>query len=537
MLFNSLEFIFIFLPLVLAVFYFIGASGYAYSAQIFLTVASFGFYSYWNPAFLPFLVVSIIFNFVLSRTILQTGSRSDSQIKWLMGFRIALNLLFLGFFKYTNFFVNNLNSIFEMHIPHQEIKLPLAISFYTFTEIAYLVDVYKRRTEPANFKNYCFFVVFFPHLIAGPIVHYRDLMPRFLKNFKPEISTKKTYFSFDQEDFLKGLYLFIFGLFKKVVIADFVAKYSSPVFHLADSGLSPIGVAAWGGAFAYTFQIYFDFSGYSDMAIGLARMFRIRFPLNFNSPYQAESIIDFWRRWHITLSTFLRDYLYIPLGGNRKGPTRRYVNLSITMLLGGLWHGAGWNFIIWGLLHAIYLVVNHSWHNLRTSSQNGESFLKSVVSRGISFLAVLIAWVFFRAETFSGALRMLKSMFGVGGFSLPLQYETKLGPVSKILKSAGARFTPIAEGQFEGGKEIAVLVLLFLITQFLPNSQEIVGIVDPHVAHQPTLAMTRFKGMNRLFQLTFSPGVASGFLTGLILMLAIMSILLNRASEFLYFNF
>lgn len=302
----------------------------------------------------------------------------------------------------------NVNYVFYLGFNYTNIILPLAISFFTFQQIAYLVDAYRGEAREYSFLHYSLFVTFFPQLIAGPIVHHKEMLPQFAKN-----STYKFHFS----NFNIGLTIFIIGLFKKVVLADSIAIYSTPVFASADAGNNITFFEAWGGAIAYSLQLYFDFSGYADMAIGLAKMFGINLPLNFNSPYKSVNIIEFWRRWHMTLSRFLKDYLYISLGGNRKGS--KNLNLLLTMLLGGLWHGASYNFVIWGGLHGIFLIVNHGWqqfrhkvlnHDLKKSSKAGTLF-----SIGFTFLSVTVAWVFFRAESLQGALLIIEGMAGVNG--------------------------------------------------------------------------------------------------------------------------
>jgi alginate O-acetyltransferase complex protein AlgI len=333
MLFNSYTFIFIFLPITLLVFFSIGGKGHHRIAIAWLVAASLFFYGWWNPAYLSLILGSILFNYAVGVALSNLQAQSSASHltkKIILSFGILVNLFLLAYFKYANFFVDNLNSLSGSNFHLQTIILPLAISFFTFQQITYLVDAYKGETREYNFLHYCLFVTFFPQLIAGPIVHHREMLPQFVKN---------TIYKFNHQHLAIGLTIFFIGLFKKVVLADGVAVYATPVFEAAEQGVMLTFFEAWAGALAYTFQLYFDFSGYSDMAIGIARMFGIRLPLNFNSPYKSVNIIEFWRRWHITLSRFLRDYLYIPLGGNRKGKFRRYINLMITMLLGGLWHG------------------------------------------------------------------------------------------------------------------------------------------------------------------------------------------------------
>ncbi|HIE55101.1 MAG TPA: MBOAT family protein, partial [Chromatiaceae bacterium] len=355
MLFNSYIFILVFLPLTLVVYFAMGRLGYSRAAIAWLVGASLFFYGWWNPAYLGLILFSILFNYTAGVVMTRIPGEEGQRKKLVLAFGIAINLGLLGYYKYANFFVDSVSYLtgIEWHI--ETIVLPLAISFFTFQQIAYLVDAYKGETHEYNLLHYCLFVTFFPQLIAGPIVHHKEMLPQFMRD---------AVYRMRHQDLAIGITIFLVGLFKKVVIADGFASNATPVFQAADAGEVIGFLSAWTGVFSYTMQLYFDFSGYSDMAIGIGRMFGIKLPINFNSPYQALNIIDFWRRWHITLSRFLRDYLYIPLGGNRKGPARRHVNMMVTMLLGGLWHGAGWNFVIWGGLHGSYLVVNHFWRQI-----------------------------------------------------------------------------------------------------------------------------------------------------------------------------
>jgi len=317
------------------------------------------------------------------------------------GIGVALNLAALGYFKYANFFIENVDALFGVPLPLSSVILPIGISFFTFQQIAYLVDVMRGAPVERDLVSYTLFVAFFPHLIAGPLVHHAEMIPQFRRGRSVGLPLM----------IARGIAIFVVGLFKKVVIADSLAQLVSPVFAHADAGGSVTTSWAWLATLAYTLQIYFDFSGYSDMAIGLALLFGIRLPVNFRSPYRAASIIEFWRRWHITLSRFLRDYLYVPLGGNRRGQSRRYVNLMVTMLLGGLWHGAAWTFVIWGGLHGLYLALNHLWR-----AATDRRIVSTVLTRAAGWLATLLAvvfaWVFFRAGTLAGAWRMVVALVG-----------------------------------------------------------------------------------------------------------------------------
>lgn len=365
MLFNSYSFLLFFLPVVLAGFYAIGIWHHARSAQLWLIGASFFFYGWWDYHFLVLLIFSILFNFGVGRRLALSvlPAPGDTGRYWLLVSGISVNLALIGYYKYAGFLSDAIAMMSGADFHLTGIVLPLAISFFTFQQIAFLVDAYRHEAEEFDFQNYVLFVTFFPQLIAGPIVHHKEMMPQFSR-----LKIGQDFW----ESFAVGLSVFIIGLFKKAVLADGFAIYATPVFDLSLTGQKIDFLTAWAGALAYTFQLYFDFSGYSDMAIGLGLMFGIRLPLNFFSPYKALNIIEFWRRWHMTLSRFLRDYLYFPLGGNRKGKARRYINLMLTMVLGGLWHGAGWTFVLWGSLHGSYLIINHGWHAIKPDfgSQN-----------------------------------------------------------------------------------------------------------------------------------------------------------------------
>jgi D-alanyl-lipoteichoic acid acyltransferase DltB (MBOAT superfamily) len=411
MLFNSPEFIYLFLPIVLAGFFWLARWSHRIAAT-WLTATSLFFYGWWNPAYIGLLLGSIFFNYSMGLVLAREATRPESQRRArLLVLGVGANLALLGYYKYANFFLGATNALTGTSWNLGEIILPLGISFFTFTQIAFLVDAWRGIAREFNFIHYGLFVTYFPHLIAGPVLHHKEMMPQF--------GRAETY-RLNWENLAVGLTIFAIGLFKKVILADGVAVYARPVFAAAGDGTALGFLEAWGGALAYTLQLYFDFSGYSDMAIGISRLFGVTLPLNFNSPYQALNIVDFWRRWHMTLSRFLRDYLYIPLGGSRKGKPRRYVNLMATMLLGGLWHGAGWTFVIWGGLHGLYLVINHAWENLkqRLGLPAGRGWTRALAWT-ITFLAVVIGWVFFRAESLPAALNMLTAMFGMNGIVIP----------------------------------------------------------------------------------------------------------------------
>ena len=392
MLFNSYEFIFVYLPITLLGYYLTAKFIKNGAAKIFLIFASVCFYSYWDINNLPILLASIVVNYAFGRCL--TNNRSKKVL--MVG--IAFNLLFLGYFKYTNFILENINYLFNAGIAMKNIVLPLGISFFTFTQTAYLVDVYRGETKAYSKSDYLLFVTIFPHLIAGPILYHRDMIPQFSQAERYKINYKNLTY---------GILWFTIGLFKKVVIADKLAIYADRVFN-STADLTMLD--AWGGSLAYTLQLYFDFSGYSEMAIGLGLLFNYNLPLNFNLPYRATSIIDFWRRWHMTLSSFLKNYLYIPLGGNRTGHHLR--NIMITMFLGGLWHGAGWTFIFWGVLHRITISITHPRRKIKYTLPQWMNWL-------LTFNAVNIAWIFFRAASFNDALNILIAMFDINRFAYP----------------------------------------------------------------------------------------------------------------------
>ncbi len=388
MLFNSYIFIVGFLPITLLLYYLSAKKFGSQCARIVLILASLFFYSWWDIRTLPILLGSILVNYILAGRIL--NSKEKRRKAWLI-LGILFDLGLLGYFKYSAFAVETMNGIFHTGLAVPQIVLPLGISFFTFTQIACLVDSYRGEVEGYSRSGYFLFVTIFPHLIAGPILYHKDMIPQFMdeKNYR-----------INYENLNRGIAWFTLGLAKKVLIADKLSEYVGTAFANA-SQLSMVD--AWFASLAYTLQLYFDFSGYSEMAIGLGLMLNFKLPLNFNSPYQSTSIIEFWRRWHMTLSAFLKDYLYIPLGGNRTGHHLR--NILITMLLAGLWHGAGWTFIFWGGMHGLYICINHLWRKAGHSMPKPAGWF-------ITFMAVNIAWVFFRAEDFQTAFAILSAMFG-----------------------------------------------------------------------------------------------------------------------------
>ncbi|HJM39102.1 MAG TPA: MBOAT family O-acyltransferase [Planctomycetota bacterium] len=511
MLFNSPAFIFLFLPIVLLGFFSLGKRGFQKSAVTWLVFSSLFFYGWWNPAYLWLLIFSILFNFFLGIAL------ERRRKKAILVAGVAVNLGLLGYFKYADFFILNANAMFDLDVGGQKILLPLAISFFTFQQIAYIVDVYRGEVKERNFLHYALFVTFFPQLISGPIVHHAEMLPQF---------ARKESYKFRLSNLNFGLTTFAAGLFKKVVLADGISEYSTPVFEAADAGQLVTFFDGWGGLIAYSMQIYFDFSGYADMAIGIGAMFGIALPLNFNSPYRSRNIIQFWRCWHMTLSRFLKDYLYIPLGGNRKGS--RYLNLFITMLLGGLWHGAAWNFVIWGALHGAYLMLNHFWKHFSLKSKPKTlpkpSMLRAIFSTALTFLAVSFAWAFFRAETFAGALSLTKAILGQNGLMLPAVSQ---GFLPEFFQNSFSFFEGGGVLSFPSGWGFAWLLVLGGVIFFLPNTQEFIT-RERFTEEKEALAKGRASWTTSCL-----PAIVVGF----VLFVSIKIMVSVSESEFLYFNF
>lgn len=487
MLFNSYEFIFVFLPFVFFVYFYLLNKRLVIGAKAFLVSSSLFFYSWWNIAYLPLILLSMVFNYSLGSSLSKTIKIGKSfSKKALLTFGIFVNLSLLGYFKYADFFIENINYFSSLNLSSLNLLLPLAISFFTFQQIAYLVDSYRNETKEYDFLNYALFVSFFPQLIAGPIVHHKEMMPQFASKW----NLVKNY-----KNIALGVFIFSIGLFKKVAIADTFSIWATAGF---DEAVSLNLIAAWATSLSYTFQLYFDFSGYCDMAIGAALLFNIRLPINFNSPYKARNIQDFWRRWHITLSRFLRDYVYIPLGGNRKGEIRTYTNLLLTFLLGGLWHGAGWTFIIWGALHGFALAIHKVWQNLGFK-------MNKILAWFITFNFVNIAWIFFRAKDFESAIKVLSSMFSLDNIVLPEKLHKFLAAYDEVYFSFGKVFIDI-----QGKDKIMVYIILAFVLVLVFNNS-----------------------MQKM--LSFKPNYKEALLLIILFVYSVLS--LNKVSEFLYFNF
>jgi alginate O-acetyltransferase complex protein AlgI len=489
-LFNSAEYILLFLPLTILVYFSLNKNRYLLAAKVWLVMASLVFYAYWNVDYLSLLLFSVFFNYALGTVLGDLRQRS----KKVLVFGIFVNISLLGYFKYAGFFIENLQWITGYDVGFFHIALPLAISFFTFQQIAYLVDSYRGETKEYNFINYALFVTFFPQLIAGPIVHHREMMPQFakLRNLLP-----------DWKNISLGVFIFSLGLFKKVMIADTLAVYANQVF----DGAATLSFSdAWIGSLSYTFQLYFDFSGYSEMAIGAALLLNIRLPVNFNSPYKSSNIQEFWNRWHMTLSRWLRDYIYIPLGGNRVGEFRTMTNIFLVFLLGGLWHGAAWTFVLWGMMHGL---ANLGMRIIRLLNIKIHRF----IAWSLTFLFVNFTWVFFRAEDIGAAQRMIKGMFAfnaIGSWSsMTIQFYW-------LLFSA---------------------FIVFLI----PNVLEVSGYVKNHVKPKGDIKKHLFLKQigTDLFgaAFTFKNSVVWAILISVLMIISLTKLFTVPVTEFLYFNF
>ncbi len=492
MLFNSYVFLFVFLPLTLVAVHLAGRGGPRAVAGV-LVAASLIFYGWHLPGHVLLLTGSVAVNYGISRALHRRGGHRP-----LLALGVVLNLALLGAFKYLDFLVGTVNAALDSEIALLHIILPLAISFFTFQQIAYLVDVHKGEASPPTLLEYVLFVCFFPQLVAGPIVHHAELVPQFRSPQFGRLSAAGLGF---------GLTCFAIGLAKKTLLADSFAPVANAAFALAEGGAAPSFFEAWFGTLAFGFQIYFDFSGYSDMAIGLAMMLGLRLPINFAAPYRATTVVEFWRRWHMTLSRFLRDYLYIPLGGNRLGKVRRYVNLMATMLLGGLWHGAAWTFVFWGALHGAYLVANHAWRALGIR-------LPAAVGWLLTMMAVSVAWAFFRAESFAGAWSMVAGLAGLNGVVLAEAHRPLLGAAGEVLAGLGVSFSglPLVRLSYF---VVFPLTVGFLV--LMPTTQALMGYLAAagHSAWRPSPVRA----------------VAAG------LLLAAGTVGIAHTSQFLYFQF
>lgn len=472
MVFSSYVFIFAFLPVTLVTYFMLSKKNLALQ-HVFLVSASLFFYAFFNLSYLLIIVASIVANYILAKAMVAFGKHSKTVL--LIG--ILFNIGMLAYYKYYDFFVENINVAFGSDFVLKHILLPLGISFFTFQQFSFLISVYKGEEKIENFIDYSLFVSFFPQLVAGPIVLYGEMIPQFT-------AEENRFVNYD--NVARGLYMFSIGLFKKVVIADSVALFANNGFEITDIGFS----AAWLTAFSYSLQIYFDFSGYSDMAIGLGKMFNINIPRNFISPYKSESMTEFWRRWHITLGRALSTYVYIPLGGSRKGKVRTYRNLLVTFLVSGLWHGADWTFVLWGVLHGMCCVFERLFSNLLLK-------IPRAIKIPTTFLLVNFLWVLFRAPNFATAQSIYRGMFNV--------VNLDVSQISSLVFDGWINFPKIVDIVHI----IVVLGILYFIVFRARNSLE------------------RFE--------VFSPTVNTMLST--VLLLCVSVIHLSRENVFIYFNF
>jgi alginate O-acetyltransferase complex protein AlgI len=481
MLFHSPEFILVYLPITFIAFFLLSRIS-RFWAALWLALASLFFYGWWSAAYVALLLGSIVVNFGLGYAIghARAGGRPQRALSLLVCGVVA-NLGLLAYYKYANFFISTFISLSGHSLSLTNIILPLGVSFFTFTQLAFLIDVYRGIAVEYNFVHYALFVSYFPHLIAGPVLHHKQMMPQF---------ADANIYRMDAGKIGAGLSIFLIGLAKKAVLADSLAVFVEPVFGAARGETAITLFDGWLGALCYSFQIYFDFSGYSDMAIGLSLLFGVTLPINFNSPYKAANIIEFWRRWHMTLSQFLRDYLYIPLGGNRMGESRRQINIMVTMLLGGLWHGASWTFVFWGGLHGLYLIVNHLWRMVRPgheASGGGATGFGRLLGTALTFTAVTIGWVFFRSSSAAVAFNILSGMAGINGVTIPSQFTAIIPSLATFMRTQGTMAT-LGGGTIMGAAEQVGLVLISAVICFgAPNCQEMTG-------HQRLLAVAACAG-------------------------------------------
>lgn len=471
MLFNSYIFIFAFFPICIAAWYLLNHFKKYTLGKISLLISSLIFYAYYNVNYGLIIISSILVNYLLSHIMI--CSTKQVLRKFAFAFGLLFNIGLIAYYKYTDFMIDNINLLFKTDLPLMHILMPLGISFFTFQQLSYVIDSYKKDIPKYSLLDYSIFVLFYPQLIAGPIVLHDEIVPQI---------SSKTNKAFDFKIFSRGFYLFTLGLAKKVLVADFLSKFSSFAF---DTTSQITSMDAWIGVLAYTFQIYFDFSGYCDMASGIANMYGMELPMNFNSPYKAVDIIDFWDRWHITLTRFFTRYIYIPLGGSRKGTVRTYLNILIVFLVSGIWHGAGWNYILWGLLHGVANILNKIF----------KKPIKKIpiISRIATFVFVSITWVFFRAKNVSYALEMLKNMFSFSSFAVS---DTIKGNLS---------FVP-------GPWHIIALALIGIVIY---------------------LSMFSKNALEKSEK--FTPKLLNGVMTIILFVFSVLQ--LSQVSEFLYFNF
>lgn len=540
MLFNSYVFIFGYLPVTLIGFYALGHRSRAWAIG-WLIAASFVFYAWWRPLNVLLIAPSILVNYGLSRALLRLGDERPRTTRAVLVVGILFNLCFLGYFKYLNFLEGTINDVFGANLVLTHLILPLGISFITFQKIAFLIDVQAGRVTSFTLRDFALFVLFFPQLVAGPIVHYREMMPQF----------HKAACRFDAEDAAVGVSLFFFGLFKKVVFADSIAPLVTPIYTGAAHGTATSLVYAWLAALGFTLQIYFDFSGYSDMALGLARFFGVRLPVNFYSPLRATNIVDFWLRWHVSLTRFLTAYIYNPLvltltrrrlargkpvmSARRTTPAAFVTMLMfptvLTMFISGLWHGAGYQYVLWGLIHGVFLTINHAWRQVRPKFWPDSRSYARVARPGglvLTFFSVVAAMVMFRAQTVSSALVLWKGMLGLNGVTLPHAVYDHLGPLAGLAHAIGT--VPV----WASGRDLVDALLwtaaLLAIALLTPNTLQMLARYEPALGVKPRPGDPEPGGV-----LAWKPSAAWAIGLSVIAAAGILS--LGQLSEFLYWQF
>jgi alginate O-acetyltransferase complex protein AlgI len=502
MLFVSLQFVLLFLPLTIAGFFLL-AFRHPEMSVVFLALMSVVFFAISGGNSL-LLILSVLVNYALGAIISNARNAKKATATYWLVAALIFNLGTLAYYKYANWFIANISCLSGHQLTALDVMLPVGISFFTFTQIAFLIDCHAGKVRETKLPHYLLFVTFFPHLIAGPILHHSEMMPQFADTGNKRLVLKNC---------VLGLLLFLIGALKKLLFADGVSVFVGPIFDA--HGATPTPSEAWSAALAYALQIYFDFSGYTDMALGISLLFNIRLPLNFDSPYKATSIIDFWRRWHMTLSRFLRDYLYFALGGNRYGKFRRYTNLMITMLLGGLWHGAGWTFIIWGGLHGSYLMANHAVRASDMASSFSSKPWFVLAGRITTLLSVLVAWVFFRANDLGSAQRVLGGMINLR-VQEPASYVQDIQPGLLPLLAANPWIW---------------IIVLSVIAWTTPNSQEITAFADRFIdSYMKKINLPQFQSVP-----VFICFIC--FLTSMLIFAITLNVVRDAESPFIYFNF
>jgi alginate O-acetyltransferase complex protein AlgI len=551
MLFTSYEFIFLFLPVVVIGYFVLGRLAGRTPALVWLLLASIGFYALSRVHSLAIILPSIVFDYLLGRGLEHVDESKRALRASLLAVGVAANIAFLGYFKYRNFFLDTTNLLVGTHFAFRPLILPLGISFVTFQKIAYLVDVYTRQVKGGAFLDFLLFTLFFPRVVAGPIVHYQEVMPQLSRPTFRWVST----------DVAVALCLFSIGLFKKVVIADRLADFANPVFAAPLQGEAVTMLSGWTGALAYTFQIYFDFSGYSDMALGVARIFGVVLPMNFNSPLKASSILEFWSRWHITLTRFLTAYVYTPLllRLTRRRMARgkpvlrgRSTEMSaivmliglptvLTMTLCGFWHGVGFHFIVWGILHGLMLTTNQAWRTLRPRFWRDQASHDRVMTRigfVLTFGAVVVTFVFFRASSVTAAIAILRGMAGLNGITVPYAVGLRLGTFGEWLERIGVTYDWSSGPQFIAS--FVWLAVLFVVVTTIPNSLELLSPYRPALDFQRAASdATDPHGAGRAVgRLGLLDIVRSRLGPPIVAALAVAGVLgLHRVRAFLYWQF